>query len=79
LRVAEEEDRINLARLAYLLARREPPKSAPELVQKTYSQFTKKLYQWALDAEDRRQVITALIIYTYLKRDEKEDEQSGQF
>lgn len=79
LRVAEEEDRINLARLAYLLARREPPKNASDLVQKTYSEFAKKLYKWALDPEDRRQVITALIIYTYLKRDEKEDEQDEQF
>jgi len=78
LRCAEEEDGINLARLAYLLARREPPKSAPAQIAETYRGFAARLYEWALNPEDRRQVITALIIYTYLNRDVKGEERSEQ-
>jgi len=60
---------INLARLAYTLARREPPQTAPDTIKKTYRKFSSSIYQWALDQEDRRQLITALIIYIYLRRE----------
>ena len=57
---------INLARYAYLLARLEPKKSAPNW--KSYRDFADKMYGWALAREDKRQLITAIYIYVYLNR-----------
>lgn len=76
LRQAEYE-KINIARLAYLLARREPDRNAPEKLKSAYANFAANLYRWALDAEDRRQLITALIIYAYTMRDIKGENENG--
>jgi CRISPR-associated protein Csm1 len=67
-----EDSGINVARLAYLLARREPGKRAADDIKKKYADFVQSIHRWALDNEDRKQLITALIIYTYNNRDEKE-------
>ena len=59
---------INLARYAYLLARQEPRKSDPKW--KSYRSFADKMYGWALNREDKRQLITAIYIYVYENRGE---------
>lgn len=60
------DKKINLARLAYLLTRLET-----ECEDKAaYGVFSKKVYDWAKSPEDRRQLITAIYIYVYLKRQE---------
>lgn len=69
--------RINIARLAYLLARREPAKEAPAAIKAAYADFAAKLYRWALAAGDRRQLITALLIYVYTMRDAKGERENG--
>ncbi len=68
-----EEDRINIARLAYLLARREPDRKASGDLKKNYSNFARCVYQWALNenTQDRRQLITAIMLYTYSKREKR--------
>jgi CRISPR-associated protein Csm1 len=66
-----DKDRINIARLAYLLARREPARSAPLSAKEAYKNFTRNIYKWALDDEDRRQLITAIIILVYTIRNDK--------
>lgn len=65
-----ESDSINIARLAYLLARREPAKGAADELKQSYRNFVQSIYRWALNGEDRQQLITAIIIYTYYNRDE---------
>ena len=70
---ASGEDRLNLARLAYLLARREPGKQAPVEEKAAYARFARDIYGWAVNLEDRRQLITALMIYAYTQREKKED------
>jgi len=72
-----EEDKINIARLAYLLARREPGKSAPDSLKEAYATFTTRLYRWVAEPEDRRQLITAILLYIYTMRDEKEERDNG--
>jgi len=62
-------DKINLARLAYLLARLEPSPSAEEEYKLLYSELKHKLYEWHKSAKDRKQFITAIYIYTYMIRD----------
>ena len=61
-----ENDRINLARYAYLLARLSPKKNAPDY--KLYEQFSHNMMDWALDAVQRHQLITAIYIYVYQNR-----------
>lgn len=68
-----DKDRINIARLAYLLARREPRRSASLSAKEAYMNFSKNIYKWALDKEERRQLITALTIFVYTIRNEKEE------
>lgn len=65
-RSLEPGEGINLARYAYLLARLEPKKSDPQW--KSYRDFADKMYGWALNREDKRQLITATYIYVYLNR-----------
>lgn len=68
------EDRINLARLAYLLARLEPAKKSgdekAEEFRALYGEFKQKLYQWQRNDKDRKQFVTAIYIYAYLTRGE---------
>ena len=66
-------DRINLARMAYLLARLEPSKDAPQQYKELYSELRQKLYEWHKSAKDRKQLITAVYIYTYMVRDREEE------
>ncbi len=63
-----ENGRIHFARLAYLLARHEPK---DEERGQQYRTFSLKMYQWACDAKQRKQMITALLIYLYEQRDSK--------
>lgn len=61
-----ENDRINLARYAYVLARLAPKRSAPDY--KTYEQFSHRMMNWAMDAQQRHQLITAIYINVYQNR-----------
>lgn len=70
------DDRINLARLAYMLGRMEPDKKASDEVKELYRHFSKSLYKWVSEdktGENRKQLVTAIYIYVYLHRKSKED------
>jgi CRISPR-associated protein Csm1 len=71
LRRADEE-KLNIARLAYLLARRECAASAPQDMKQAYNTFKQRVYEWALSPRDRGQLITALMIYIYTHRTKEE-------
>lgn len=62
------EDKINIARYLYLLARLEP-KNENSL----YKEFSEKMYEWIFGETDRKELITAIYIYLYSvrKRSEK--------
>ena len=66
--IRHREDKINMARLAYMLARLESKEKKEE-----YQIFSRKVYQWSCNKEDSKQLITAIYIYVYLHR--KEDEK----
>ena len=72
------EEPINIARLAYLLARLEPNQDAGEDVRSAYRTFSQKLFAWAKDDTDRRQTITAIYIYVYLSRQEEEQSETDK-
>lgn len=71
LRSAQDspDGKLPLARYAYLLSRLEPSKKDPSW--KTYRSFADQVYGWALNQEDRRQLITAIYIHVYQNRKEK--------
>ena len=69
------EDRINVARCAYLLGRMVPPSDANAETKKLYSEFSQSIYSWILNENDRRQLITAIHIYVYLNRKNKKEER----
>ena len=70
------DDRLNLARCAYLLARLRPDTKAGEAKRSLYDDFSKKFYGWALQPDERRQLIAAIYLYVYLHR--KENQDSGR-
>ena len=74
--IRHQEEKINLARYAYFLARLQPSEKADTAVKEFYTEFSKKMYQWIREEEDRRQLLTAIYIYAYTIR-EKEEEKHG--
>ena len=67
LRSAERDGKLALARYANLLARLAPPVSSPAY--RGYKEFSEKMYAWALDAAQRKQLITAIYIHVYENRE----------
>ena len=63
-----ERDKINIARLAYSLARIKSDGSDDYI--KNYESFKNNIYNWFLDNADRRYLNTALDLILYLKRDD---------
>ena len=60
-------DKLNLARLAYLLARLKPSSFDKEKSAQ-YDAFSKAVYRWAAIPQERDQLITAIYLYVYLNR-----------
>lgn len=69
------DDTINLARYAYLLARIEPDKDASDIEKENYRLFSKKMYDWAINKEDRLQLIMAIYLYIYEQRKTDKEEK----
>lgn len=60
------DDKINLARFAYVLSRLEPTEGKEK---EEYKKFSKQMFQWVQKSEDKRQLVTAIYIYVYLYRE----------
>lgn len=85
-RMINKGQRLNIARFAYLLARlkpeekksKDPKKQASfNYEQKCYADFSKKIYSWIQNENDRRQLITAIIIYIYYNRDNPKEDKTN--
>ena len=63
-----KEDKINLARYAYLLARLKPAQDDEERKEKIYQEFSQNMYRWIKNEDDRKELITAIYLYVYLNR-----------
>ena len=62
-----ENNKINLARYAYLLARMSPQKADGGL----YDRFARSMMDWGRDAGARNRLILAIYIYVYQNREVK--------
>ena len=73
-----DKGKFNRARFVYFLSRMEPDARDEEgkAEMETYKTFSAKMYQWSLSEEERRQVVTAIYLYVYMKR-EKEGEKKN--
>lgn len=74
--IRSREEKINLARLAYLLGRMEPDAKASEEKKSLYREFSQKMYKWIKDETESRELVTAIYIYVYLNR-KKEGNHAG--
>lgn len=63
--------KINLARMAYTLARMAPSDRAEEKEKTAYKIFKEQVYNWMSTEHDTRQAMTAIYIYSYLIRKEE--------
>ncbi len=70
-KIEQEEDKINLARLAYLLARLEETikSETKEEKRKEMQIFSHQIYEWIQKPEERKRFIAAIYLYIYLIRE----------
>ena len=77
LREIKEND-INIARIAYAIARKEPSAKASQEQKDIFADFRKHLYEWIQNREDVQELMTAITIFVYLNRDEKGEENENE-
>ena len=70
--VRNQDERINFARFVYVLARLEPGPDAPPEEKDLYKHLAGKMTEWINNPNDRRQLKTAMTLYSYLTRNEEE-------
>lgn len=66
-RFQSKRNRINLAHLAYLIARHQPSKKDLAAFAK-YEKIRESLYKWASNENDRKELLTAINLLVYLHR-----------
>lgn len=66
IRQKNDGDRLNIARMAYLLARNRPTSDNDRI--KKHMELERKLYNWIQSDKDRKELITAIYIYVYMNR-----------
>jgi CRISPR-associated protein Csm1 len=69
----KDDERLNIARFAYLLSRLEPV-GKDEVSKASYKEFSKKMFEWIQDEQDKKQLITAIYLYVYITRGKNEEE-----
>jgi CRISPR-associated protein Csm1 len=73
------DDRINLARFAYVLTRLEPEGEEQKARRDAYRSFVRTMYEWVQNTKDRRELVTAIYLYVYLNRKkEEENREAGE-
>ncbi|MDO5563206.1 MAG: hypothetical protein Q4F74_06300 [Synergistaceae bacterium] len=65
------DDKINIARCAYMLTRLEPREAGG--AKDAYRDFSHKIFGMVTDKKERGELITAIYIYTYLTRKRSDD------
>ena len=74
--------KFNRARFVYYLSRMEPEtnrrqtREEQQSEMEAYRTFSRKMYGWSLEAEDRRQLISAIYLYVYLTREKEGDHEA---
>ncbi len=64
------EEKINIARAAYLLARMDPSSAERK---KEFAHFSANIFSCFLNENERQELITAIYIYVYMVRQRSEE------
>jgi len=72
------DDKINIARYAYLLSRIEPEDKTDNSINIKYNIFFKNMYKWMCSKDDRQQLITAIYLYIYEIRETNKEESENE-
>lgn len=70
--IRNRDDKINFARYVYVLSRMEPAVTASKEQKDLYREFSLKMYEWMKNDSDCRQLRTAMNLYAYYVRNDKE-------
>ena len=65
------EEKIQMARFVYFLSRMEQEEKSGREQKEEYRLFSRKMYEWIREPNDRKQTITAMYLYAYLNRDKE--------
>ena len=65
----QADDKINIARYAYMLARLAPEKKEDEEYKILYKSFSDNMYRWILNEQERKRLMLAILIYVYTNRE----------
>lgn len=82
IRARNEENRLNIARFAYLLARVRPEdENSPDYNEKLkrFNVFKKQVYNWIQDENDARQLVTAIYLFVYTERERTKNDDRQPF
>lgn len=78
IRNRSSENRLNIARFAYLLARVRPAdEKSPDFKEKLerFSDFKKQMYSWIQNETDARQLITSIYLFVYTERERTDNNE----
>lgn len=70
--IRSQQEKINFARFVYLMSRMEPGYDAKSEDKQRYTEFSKKMVEWIQNSDDRKQLESAITIYTYIIRETEE-------
>lgn len=65
-----KDNKVNIARIAYIIARMEPEKKLLKKCASRYQEFANQFYQWVQDKAQLKELLTALMLIIYLNRKE---------
>lgn len=73
----KKKDKLNIARLVYLISRMEPDSVAKTEQREAYKQFAARLYNWSTGSvNDKQELIIAIYLYVYLTRERKQTDDN---
>ena len=81
--IRNQDEKINFARVVYILSRLEPDKKDQALEKEKYQKFSQNMYKWIREAgtkymgKDARQLKVAMNMYSYMRRDRYNKEDGG--
>lgn len=69
----DSKERIQTARCVYLLSRMEPDSDSGKQQKEAYQYFSRKMYEWIRNPQERREAISAIYLYVYMSRTKEEE------
>ena len=75
--IRNQDEKINFARVVYILSRLEPDKKDQALEKEKYQKFSQNMYKWIREAGTKYMGKDAMNMYSYMRRDRYNKEDGG--